>query len=545
MKGDGFSFLPPYSFLPNPPVTSAKGLIQSESRLRDWLDVLETRLEKLSVAYNSASFNRYIGHPVGDISDLHDSMLALLTDPAYQSTVQSWLSRPIAPDLHRRLVLFARASLESQVSLQPALYELRNRLNERLLTFRPGLPQASPLAPLATSNQTSNPGSRSELNRLLRCHPDRSYRQNLYLHALQPLSVELAPQVAHLMELRNAEARRLGYATYAQMHLALLGFERTELLALFARLEDLTANAYKTFLNEARQEWGWDKVQPWDLQWLAERRAGLPDEPFRREKQIGLVNALLAEFGLDPARLPIQFISQDIPYGGLCFTIRVPDDMRIVGKLSDGYASFRTLVHEFGHGLHGAFNGQSTYLLKREWGPFNEGMAEILAYFTHHPEWLARTTGLPAAALAHYHQENNLRRILRLRNLMAQAHFEIEAYDNPATDLDKLLAEHESHYLKIPLDLTPRWAAVSFPTTHPLYRQNYLTAEMIAAQTHKQLRGQFGPFFQLDTAGRAAVFTFLQKNYYTSGATLDWPDKIRQATGQPLGLEALLEDLGL
>jgi peptidyl-dipeptidase A len=254
-----------------------------------------------------------------------------------------------------------------------------------------------------------------------------------------------------------------------------------------------------------------------------------------------LVNA----FGLNPAKLPIEIVQRDIPFGGLCFTIRVPDDIRIICTPKEGYPYFRTVFHEYGHALHAAFNRQSNYFFKREWGAFNEGMAETLAYFTHHDEWLRQLTNYEAAQIAHYQREYSIRRILRLRNLIAQARFEIEAYDNPGADLDRLIAEYEARYLLIPVNLTPRWAAVSFPTTHPIYRQNYLIADLIAAQTHAAIKEQFGAFFQLPADGKAAVFSFLRENYFTSGAALDWTEKIRRATGQPLKADALVAELGL
>lgn len=520
------------SFLsPQPPPKPPALLIGSETLLKSWLDQLESRLEKVAVSYNSASFNIYIGRPGPDLSQFDSAFSNLLLEPANQHVVNFWRERTTDPLLGRRLELFRRNFLEAEVSKAPQISENRNQVNDRLIKFQPQV--------------GSKKLSRSEITEILRSHPERATRQKIYEEALSPLSIRLSAQVTELLRLRNVEARRLGYATFADLQLSLLGLNRAGLLGLFGHLEELTRKTYNTFLENSRQAYGLDRVEPWDLQWLADRKAALPETAFTRNKISGLVSSLLGKFGLNPAALPVELVTRDIPFGGLCFTIKVPDDIRIVSNPRDGYPSFRTLVHEYGHAIHAAFNRQSFFTLKRESRIFNEGMAETLAYFTHYPAWLESVTGLDAGQVAHYRAENNTRRILRLRNLMAQAHFEIEAYDNPAADLDRLLAEYEARYLGIPVNLTPRWAASSFPTTHPVYRQNYILADLIAAQTHFSLNERFGSFFDLPANERGKVFEFLRDNFFSPGNSLEWTDKITRATGQPLSASFLTGELGL
>lgn len=520
------------SFVPIPPPTRPPAmLIGSETLLKSWLDQLETRLEKVAVSYNSASFNIYIGRPGPDLSQFDPAFSSIFLEPANQQVVNFWRERAADPLLRRRLELFRRNFLGAEVSKAPKISDTRNQLNDQLIKFQPQV--------------GGKKVSRSEITEILRSHPDRDTRRKVYQQALTPLSTRLAAQVAELLHLRNVEARRLGYANFAELQLALAGLNRASLFELFDHLEKLTTGAYNAFLENSRRESGLDRVESWDLQWLAERKASLPEAAFSPEKIPGLVKDLLGKFGLDLAALPVELVTKDIPFGGLCFTIKVPDDIRIVSNLRPGYPSFRTLVHEYGHALHAAFNRQQFFTLKRESGIFNEGMAETLAYFTHHPEWLAGATGLDPAQVARYREDTRPRRVLRLRNLMAQARFEIEAYDNPSADLDHLLAETETRYLGVPLNLTPRWAASSFPTTHPVYRHNYILADLIAAQTHAALKEKFGSFFDLETNERGKVFEFLRENYYAPGNRLEWAEKVALATGQPLSPIALINELEL
>ncbi|MBN9391378.1 MAG: hypothetical protein J0I20_25330 [Chloroflexi bacterium] len=520
------------SFSPTPPPSKPPAmLIGSETLLKSWLDQLETRLEKVAVSYNSASFNIYIGRPGPDLTRFDAAFSNIFLEPANQQVVNFWRERATDPGLRRRLELFRRNFLEAEVSKAPQISETRNQINDQLIKFQ--------------AQVGGKKLSRSEIAETLRGNPDRDSRRKVYEQALTPLSTRLSAQVSELLRLRNVEARRLSYTSFADLQLTLAGLDRASLFKLFDHLEQLTAGAYNDFLEDSRREFGLDRVEPWDLHWLAERKASLPETAFTQDKIQRMVKDLLEKFGLDLAALPVELVTKDIPFGGLCFTIKVPDDIRIVSNPRPGYPSFRTLVHEYGHALHAAFNRQNFFTLKRENGIFNEGMAETLAYFTQHPAWLANVTGLDSAEISRYRADTRARRVLRLRNLLAQARFEIEAYDNPAADLDRLLAENEARYLGIRLNLTPRWAASSFPTTHPIYRQNYILADLIAAQTHAALDEKFGSFFDMEAAGRKKVFEFLRENYFAPGNSLEWTEKISRATGQPLSAEFLTGDLGL
>lgn len=506
-------------------------IFKNESRLKDWLDTTELRLEKLVAAYNAASFNKYVGRPAPDLNGLDAEISDLLTNPNNQANIEGWAERVSEPLLRRRLELLERTMREAEVCKNPQIYELRNILNERLINFQPVV-EGEAL-------------SRSDILYLLRNDDNRERRQQVYEQALAPLSLELDDRLRRLVQLRNTEALRLGYPNYAALHLNLQGLSRDKLFGLFDRLENLTEVPYNTFLQNAKSRYGWERLEAWDIAWLTEQQASLPVAPFTREKIVPLAYNLLSVLGLKPENLPIEIVNKDIPFGGLCFTIRVPDDIRIVSSPKDGYPYFRTMAHEFGHALHAAYNQQKSYLLKREWGIFNEGMAEVLAYFTHYPEWLAGVTGLSSNALAEYKEEAIIRRIFRLRTLVALARFEIEVYEQPQADFNLLLAQNEQRYLKIPLDMTPRWAASSFPTTHPLYRHNYILADLIAAQTHATLRREFGSLFELKPTQKTALFSFLCEHYYAPGAALEWPDKVRRATGKNLSTEDLLTECGL
>jgi oligoendopeptidase F len=500
-----------------------------EDSLRVWLDAYESRLEELAVAYNDTSFKKYIGQPGGDLNQLDARLGAALTDSATHAKVQEWLPKVRDTELSRRLICLNQAFKEAEVSKSTEIYQLRNSINDRLLSFQPSV-----------NGLTL---SRSKIMEVLRTHPSRDFRRAVYENGLSPLAAELEARVQTLLQLRNHEAQKLGYKNYAELNLETQGLSLLMLNRLFEELELLTRPLYTRFLQQSTALMGWNRVEPWDLAWLAEQKAGLPAQKFRREDLLGAIRQFLGLMGLDTKHLPIQVYTKDIPFGGLCFSIKIPGDIRILCSPKDGYAYYRTMFHEFGHGLHSVFNRQTSYILKREPGSFNEGMAEILAYFTQSDSWLAQTGKLSLPEVRCYKQNNLVRRVLRLRTLIAQARFELEAYQNPQQNLEKLHAEMESYYLHTPLNLTPRWAASSFPTTHPIYRQNYIIGEMIAAQTHAVMREKLGDFFQGDPDTHANWLKYLIDNYYAAGMRVEWNKKVELATGEKLNAAALAAEL--
>src|SRR5690349_19843911 len=147
------SFLP-LQRAPKPPTL----LIGSETLLKSWLDQLESRLEKVAVSYNSASFNIYIGRPGPDLSQFDSAFSNLLLEPANQQVVNFWRERTTDPLLGRRLELFRRNFLEAEVSKAPQISETRNRVNDHLIKFQPQV-----------GGKKIN---RSEIAEILRTQPD-------------------------------------------------------------------------------------------------------------------------------------------------------------------------------------------------------------------------------------------------------------------------------------------------------------------------------------------------------------------------------------
>jgi peptidyl-dipeptidase A len=119
--------------------------------------------------------------------------------------------------------------------------------------------------------------------------------------------------------------------------------------------------------------------------------------------------------------------------------------------------------------------------------------------------------------------------------------FEYEAYTNPDRDLNKLYWDLYERYVMLPRhDDMRAWAAVTHFTTHPIYLQNYLFADIIAAQTLAYLhRGGLNLAFD-NSAG-----AFLVQDYLRFGGRYRWKELLERGTGEPFNPERYLSQMGL
>lgn len=497
--------------------------LQDEGSVAALCDELDRRLHLLWRLSAQTMWAKYTGDgQPGDLNAIDAARARLLRDPDCRAAIERWIARVSDPLLRRRLELLRRACLGAEVQLQADVFELKNRIADRIIGWRPELD-----------------GERidvASLRQVLRRDPDRERRGRAW-RAFAELSRAVRAETVELLQRRNAHARELGFPGYPDLSLHLDGLERVEVLELIEELRRLTQSRWDELLAAGRQRLSLDDVQPWDVGFLVEQGASLPEAPFPAARIVDRLDQFVAWFGVDPRRLNISIRYVDIPYGGLCMSIDPPHDVRILANPRDGHAAYATMFHEYGHALHAVHVDQESFLLRREPGPFNEGMAQVWSHFCFYPDWL-RSVGVDAAGLERFAVGRQFGWLYRLRQLAASVAWEYAAYDQPGSDQDAALAAAESRFLGVAADPSPRWAASPFPTSYPIYWQNYIVADVIAAQTHAALRRRFAP-----VAGVPAAFEHLRKHYWAPGAAIPWQEKVERATGCRLSAADLAAEL--
>jgi oligoendopeptidase F len=125
-----------------------------------------------------------------------------------------------------------------------------------------------------------------------------------------------------------------------------------------------------------------------------------------------------------------------------------------------------------------------------------------------------------------------------VRFYLVMLNFEREAYRNPDQDLTKLWWAMNEKYLSLPPHPeVDSWASIIHFTSHPAYYQNYLLADMIAAQLMHRLRRDQGPVLDNARTGE-----FLKTQIFSKGASVPWAQLLADTTSEPLNVKYYVED---
>lgn len=487
------------------------------------MDKLEDRMEKIDIEYGETLWKKYLREPCGDLNEIERRRSEIILNDTYLNIVKQWKFKVSDALLKKRLQNAERLFLRERIEALPDIFLARNKINEEHIGFKP-----------VVLGKTME---RTDVAEMLRKDPESSRRRAAWESSAE-LSRKIEREVIELLRKRNEHAKELGYKTYVDYALTLDLIDKAELLRLYQELDELTRLSFHSVLDEIKQKLRIDPVEPWDINYAIDQFVNPPDEHFPRGEIIPKVRELVRSFGIISEELPILIKQADIPFGGLCFAIRIPTDVRIVYNPRDGYRFHSILFHEYGHAIHACFVRQPHFVLKGDIGCFNEGMATILQHFVYDYDWLRANTDISEEEILRFVKAEKASRLLRMRSLMAMSAFEFLAFENLDQDLNELWSQIRARYLFVSENLTPQWAAQSIFTTHPVYFQNYILAEAIAAQTIAYLREKYG-----NILNNAEVSRFLVENYYGPGSSIDWPEKIERATGHKLNAKALAEEL--
>lgn len=498
--------------------------VTDERSLAAFLDRLEDQLQALNTTISAMLFSQYQTkrRPEG-LDEAEAAQASLLMNEAYQAVVARFVEKVEDPLLARRLQVWSQAFRGARVSAHREVRALVNEISDTIVQYR-----------YDVMGQELDLGA---VRYLLRSEPNRE-RRRVAWQAFAPLSRKLAERSRELFRLRNALAAADGYPTYAHMQLEAQGLSLTQVRTILEDLSLASGNAYRALLEEGASRNRLGRVQPWDIKFLLDGESSLPIRYFPRSGIMAKLEEWGRDHGCNLQELGISVHFMDIPYNGLCMTMN-PRDIRILANPADGHNYYKTAFHELGHALHSAFQNPGSYILRREPAVFSEGMAETMGYTVQDPGWLA-AMGLTPSDVASANTQAMGPWFAYLRQRTAHALFEYEAYANPEGDLDMLNAGIEARILGCTVDETPRWAAEpnAWYSRYPVYWQNYVLADVVASQIHHDLRRRFGTVYR----NQAAV-EYLKTQYWAPGGSVDWQEKLRRGTGEPLNTRALAADL--
>lgn len=430
----------------------------------------------------------------------------------------------------RRLDLLESSQLSTSIENEYEITQLRDSLFNLNRTFRPQM-----------DGETTTTGAVYQLYRT----DNNPQRREAGYRSYVSVGTNMQDGLTRLIKLRNKAAADLGYNNYLNIVFKEQNLSLDDYAKLLRELSEKSDQAYRNILERMKTNLRKNDLEIWDIAYAHKNIASRVDQFFPVDSQMVYVSNSLKDIGFNLDKMPIYYDLESRPEKSefaYAFPIKPPDDMRVLANLVNGYQSCKILMHEIGHTVHFAKIKQDEPLFYHMTNSiWVEGMAQTLAGLMKESAWLQQYAHVPEADANSFVDTQKELGIVYLRTTLLRLTFELEAYKNPNRDLNQLYWTLFEQYMYLPkhTDLYP-WASIIHYTTHPVYLQNYLYADMIAAQSLAFIGEMYeGQLFKRTTG------SFLNQNFYRFGSRYDWKDLFDRGIGEELDPGYFLNQLGL
>lgn len=489
--------------------------------------LLDSNLRTIHRKMGKAEWNRYLGKKHDDLNLLQDEISRTILDPENEillDAAEGKTGNGLDPVLQTGCAIFKKSYISTKISLVPEIYRLSTSLEDELIKFE-----------LMVDGKKS---TRTEVNELQRKNSDRRLREAAWLSET-PLGEKLEERLIELIMIRNEKAREKGYSSYADFSLSLDGLSLEYLTSLLKKIHSEIQEASIDIIDNCGRELCVDDVSPWDSPYYAQNHLSrIPDEKFKKEGIIPLIEETLDYYGFPVDSLPIRLQVRDIPFGGLTMIMEPRKDVRILANPSNGRIWYETMFHEYGHALHGSLvDNESVLVAYGDPGFFWEGVACIMQEVFRRPETLRRASGATEAETREEEVVAVYKENLSLCSRIAGIVFELSLYESPSGNLDERFSKIYSEVTGLSVPSSPVWAASTFNISHPVYLQNYLLSEVMAAQVTRYYTKTHGSLADRD------FLAFVVENLIEPGGKTGWTEKLETAVGSSLDPEPLLKNL--
>ncbi len=396
-----------------------------------------------------------------------------------------------------------------------------------------------------------------------------SEERKLAWEASKGVGAVVEKDLLDLVHLRNQAAHSLGYPNFHAMQLALNEQNSGQVLQLFDELDDLTRDQFTEVKAEIdaklaqRFHISPNALMPWHYQDLFFQEAPAvydynPDTIYEKEnvdladmtgrfyKSIGLpVDDILKNSSLyeQPGKSPHAF----------CTDIDREGDVRVLMNYKPNQYWMNTSLHEFGHAVYSSKYIPRTvpYLLRSEAHILTtEGLAMMFQRLVHKSSWLQKM-GVPVADPKRMDkaEKKMMRAELLIFSRWTQVIFRFEKsmYENPDQDLNALWWQLVEKYqgMKQPAGRNaPDYATKIHVVVAPCYYHNYEMGELFASQVHHTIAKMLHQSpAKADYANQPQVGQFLRDKIFAPGATLNWNELTKFATGKYLSTKDFAADL--
>jgi peptidyl-dipeptidase A len=476
-----------------------------EDKFVHFLNDKEQIFDNTSVQLGTAYWNLYSSEGEVDLETPRSIFFQLFTNDTLNASVDYWSGHHSSSSdnlIDRRVTVWKRILTGAKVDMTDEIYNLEDNLERWLSTEE--------------------------------------------VEADEPAPEEMEKLVLELMKMRNEKAQSLGYDNYAYMLLELQGLPPDYFYSIIDELDAGTKDDYDKLINEYLKNQEKDDLTYADCRQLFYRYyASSFAQTFSKDSSELILYSTLNDIGIDLNTLPARFVIEDIPFGGNGIAVSIPNDFRAVMEPGSPITFW---LHESGHGLQAMYVKTPYPILKGyEWAlgnlapAFAEGLAEFIAEFALQPEWQIKYAKQSDAAIDSLNILFDKHFPVYVRFMLFRSLMEIEFYKNLDKDFTQIRNELIEKYLGCPPPESPvDLLAGGIYASYPVYMQNYLLAEIFAWHLHTELRERFGDNYMFDSR----TGEFIINNLYEPGESVDWQEKMRQATGTDLNVNGFINAKG-
>jgi peptidyl-dipeptidase A len=408
------------------------------------------------------------------------------------------------------------------------------------------------------ANFEGGKASDNQLREILRNETNVTRRRAAW-EATKQVGHEVAPKLLELVEIRNREARNLGYEDYYSMMFELQELDERWVFSLFERLEHLSERAFTEmkadldatlkgkYGSTEQESYPWLYSDPFFQEFPTAGASESLDEIFKDSDIEALTRDHYTSIGLDIddlVRSADLYEREGKSQHAFCLDVDHEGDVRVLCNIRKNERWMSTMLHEFGHAVYDKYNDRALPFSLRTPAHIltTEAIAMLNGRMSKNPEWLTKIGGLSEAdakrVSASAFKTLRSEMLIFLRWAITLVRFERELYRNSGQNLNRLWWEYVERFQKVtpPPDRDRSdWASKNHLATSPVYYQNYVLGELMASQL---LRYIYREVVKSESyVGNPAVGQYLVEKVFKPGARYDWNTMLKRATGEDLNPE--------
>jgi oligoendopeptidase F len=511
-----------------------------ETFLQDMNDQMQALLKDVTSASWMAQTT---GDPAwsGKLSEAQTKFNLLFSQKeTFEKTKQYLEQQESLTDIQKRQLELLLGGMERNQLPEEVIADLSKRSSELNLLFNTYSPEVD-----------GKHYSANEIREILINSDDQELRKKVWF-ASKEVGKIVEKGLLELVKKRNEAAKLLGYENHHQMSFALQELNREEIFTMFQELIQQSDATYRSMKQELDERLAikfgiepseirpWHYVDPFFQEAPPSEATNL--DPFYKGKDIvQMTTDTFSSMGIEIDDLYAKsdlFPREKKNPTAFCSDIDREGDVRVLCNLTESAYWMETNLHEFGHAAYFKYvNPEFPFTLRTVSHTLTtEAIAMLFGKMGKDPRWLKRFLKVDEATvdaltpeLQRYQQ---LQMLVSARWIITFVFFEKELYENPDQDLNKLWWKIVNEVqLVTPPDSTdnPDWAAKIHFTLAPVYYQNYLLGELMAAQLQRYIEESITPEFFTKATGDMLI-----NQFFKPAALYDWNEKIRRVTGEKL-----------